>query len=82
MANTKRNIRAVYGDDYSVKLYDKETGDIISNLGRYSIMNAETGDIVKSVRFNGSNSVHILNEDGKILHTVLVDSNHRVMSLD
>lgn len=80
--NKRRELKAVYGDDGWVKLYDVETGNIVSVLGQYAIYDPETGKSIKSAIFNGSNVVYLLNDDGDLLHTITINDNYQVVTPD
>ncbi len=74
------NVRAVFnnkeGGDMSLKIYDAQTGELISDLGQYSIgIAGEEG--IKSIRFNGDSIIYLLDSNGKLLKRVLMDGNYQ-----
>ncbi len=72
-------VKAVLGNDMSVKIYDTETGKLISNVGSYSMGGSE-GEEIQSLRFSGDNIIYLLGSDGKARETILLYPNYQYRS--
>lgn len=76
------NFKAVREPDCYIKLYNIKSGELISNLGQYSIANGETGELIKSVHFNGYNIVYLLDENEHVLNRIYLDRNYQVIEYE
>ncbi|MBA3751820.1 hypothetical protein H0X06_03425 [Candidatus Dependentiae bacterium] len=72
-------VKAVLGDDMSVKIYNAKTGKFISNVGSYSVGDSQ-GEAIKSLRFSGDNIIYLLDSNGKALETILLYPNYQYRS--
>ena len=80
MQNNSRNLKAVYENDCSVKLYDVDSGEVVSNLGYY--YNEEPEDLIKSVKYNGSNAVYLLDKNVNLIDRIYLNGYYERMNLE
>ncbi len=70
-------VKAIFKkNDLSVKIYDTQTGEFISNLGQYSIGDA-TEELVSSIKFSSEFLIELLDSKGKSLHLIFLGPNYQ-----